>query len=381
MLQSEKIHMDWIKSKVMPSKESDFLKLKGVDYIELYVGNVPQAVHFYRTVFGFTPIAYAGLETGVRDRVSTVVEQGNIRLVLTGPLDSDSSIAEHVKLHGDGVKDIAFTVDDAAKAFEVALKRGAKPLLEPTIYENQEELVIQATISAYGDTVHSFIQRTTYDDTFFPTYKTIKNPLTSLSTGLVAIDHIAISVEQGELDQWIDFYNRVLGFHELQNEMISTDYSAMNSKVVQNSTGCIKFPILEPATGKCKSQIEEYLTFYNGSGTQHIALLSNDIVETVRALRANDVEFLPVPGIYYNTLEERIGKLDENLTMALRELQILVDLDEWGYLMQIFTKPLQNRPTLFLEIIQRQGARGFGRGNIKALFEAVEHEQIQRWNI
>ncbi len=365
------------------SQEGDFLQLKGIDYVEFYVGNARQAAHFYRTAFGFKPVAYAGLETGVRDRASFVLEQRNIRLVLTGALDPDSSIAEHVRLHGDGVKDIAFTVDDAAQAFEETVRRGAKPVMEPTVIEGQKGHVIKATIAAYGDTVHSFIQRDQYHGTFFPKYHAIKNPAPHTPTGLAAIDHIVGNVELGKMDEWVDFYNQVLGFRQLQHfsdEDISTEYSALMSKVVQNGSGRIKFPINEPAEGKRKSQIDEYLQYYRGPGAQHLALLTDDIISTVRKLRENGVEFLRTPDTYYEMLGDRVGKIDESID-ALRELGILVDRDDEGYLLQIFTKPVQDRPTVFYEIIQRKGARGFGAGNFKALFEAIEREQALRGNL
>jgi len=365
------------------SKEGDFLQLKGIDYVEFWVGNARQAAHYYRTAFGFTPVAYAGLETGVRDRASFVLEQRHIRLVLTGVLGGDSPIAEHVRLHGDGVRDIAFTVDDAAGAFRATVERGAKPIMQPTVIEGQKGSVVKATIATYGDTVHSFIQRDRYHGTFLPRYHAIKNPPSVTPTGLAAVDHIVGNVELGKMDEWVDFYNRVLGFRQLQHfsdDDISTEYSALMSKVVQNGSGRIKFPINEPAEGKRKSQIDEYLQYYGGPGAQHIALLSDDIIATVRRLRANGVEFLRTPDTYYDMLGQRVGPIDESLD-ALRELGILVDRDDEGYLLQIFTRPVQDRPTVFFEIIQRKGARGFGAGNFKALFEAIEREQELRGNL
>lgn len=361
--------------------QKDFPQLKDFDYLEFYVGNAHQAAHFYRTAFGFTPLAYSGLETGTRRSVSYVIEQRNIRLMLTSALDSNDPIAEHVKLHGDGVKDIAFTVPDAGRAFEAAVKRGARPVMEPTLIEDDDGQVIKATIATFGDTVHSLIQRRDYGGKFLPGYMPVKNPMPSpLSTHLAAVDHVAVSIEPGRLDEWVEFYNSVMGFHVSHEEDVETEYSAMNSKVVQNSTGRIKFPMVEPAQGKRKSQIEEYLAFYHGAGVQHVALLSSDIVQTVRALRAGGNEFLPTPNAYYGMLEDRVGKIEEDVD-ALREQNILVDRDEWGYLMQIFTKPLQGRPTVFMEAIQRKGARGFGSGNIKALFQALEREQAMRGNL
>jgi 4-hydroxyphenylpyruvate dioxygenase len=355
--------------------------LKGFDYIELYVGNARQAAHYYRTAFGFSPIAYAGLETGIRDRTSFVLQQNDIRLVLTAPLTPDGPIAEHVKLHGDDVRDIAFTVDNAEESFALAVEHGATPILEPTVYTDQNGSMVKATIGAFGDTVHSFIQRDGfYGGTFFPEFHVIQNPPPAVSTGLVGIDHVAIGVEAAQLDELVNFYNAVLGFHHSYTEGILTEYSSMNSKVVENKTGNIKFPIVEPAPGKRRSQIEEYLSFHRGPGAQHVALSSDNILETVRALRANGNEFLQTPDTYYSMLKDRIGELEEDVE-ELRELSILVDRDEWGYLMQIFTKPLLNRPTTFMEIIQRKRARGFGGGNIKALFEAIERDQLKRGNL
>lgn len=356
------------------------LHLKAIDHIEFYVGNARQAAHFYRTAFGFKPVAFAGLETGVRDRVSFIVEQNNIRLVLTSAILPEGQVADHIKLHGDGVKDIALTVDDTEGAFGEAVRRGARPIMEPTIIEDDERRIVKATIGAYGDTVHSFIERRSDDDRLLPGYESIKHPLPTTNTGLATIDHVAISVEPGTLNYWIDFYNNVLGFRQSHQENVFTEYSAMNSKVVQNSTALIKFPIMEPAEGKRKSQIEEYLHSNCGPGAQHIAFLTGDIVNTVKALSANGIEFLRTPGAYYDHLEERIGKIDADME-ELRELNILVDRDGWGHLLQVFTKPLQSRPTVFLEIIQRKGARGFGGGNIKALFQALEHEQALRGNL
>ncbi len=354
---------------------------RAIDYLEFYVGNAKQAAHFYRTAFGFTPIAYAGLETGVRDRVSYVLQQRNVRIVLTSALTPDGPIAEHVRQHGDGVKDIAFNVTDTVETFEAAVGNGAWPIMEPTVIEARDNLFVKAAIGAYGDTIHSFIQRDKRDGVFLPGYETITNPPAVVETGLSAIDHVAISVEKGQLANWVSFYCDVLGFHESHEENVQTEYSAMNSKVVQNPTGLIKFPMMEPADGgRRKSQIEEYLNSYGGPGAQHIALLSGDIIETVRALRANGIEFLRAPDSYYEMLEERIGELPEDLN-RLREFNILVDRDHWGYLLQVFSLPLQSRPTVFMEVIQRKGARGFGGGNIKALFKALEREQARRGNL
>jgi 4-hydroxyphenylpyruvate dioxygenase len=368
---------------VVRSQESGLLKLKYLDYVELYVGNPFQATHFFRTAVGFTPIAYAGLETKVRDRASYVVAQGKVRLVLTGGLEGSSPISEYVKIHGDSVKDVAFAVDDAEHAFEVAVSNGAQPVMEPTVFEDEDGRIVKATIAAYGETVHSFVQRGDYQGAFLPGYAPITNPAPSVSTGLIEIDHVAIGMEQGRLDEWVEFYKRVLSFHEMHEEMISTEHSSMNSKVVEDSTGQIKFPIVEPAPSavKRRSQIDEYLTYHNGPGAQHIAFLTNDILTTVRTWRENGVGFVHTPDAYYELLEGRVGKLGSQMVAALCDQRIMVDRDDWGTLMQIFSKPIQCRPTLFLEVIQRDGARGFGGGNIKALFEAVEREQALRGNI
>jgi 4-hydroxyphenylpyruvate dioxygenase len=361
----------------------DPLALNGIDYVELYVGNARQAAHFYRTAFGFTPTAYAGLETGVRDRASYVLEQRKIRLVATAPLGPEGEIAEHVRLHGDGVKDIAFSVDDARQAFVAAVARGAQPVGEPIVIEGQKGFIVKATIRAYGDTVHSFIERRNYHGTFAPRYHAIKDPPPVVPAGLAAVDHVVGNVELGRMDEWVAFYNHVLGFQQMvhfSDDDISTEYSALMSKVVADGTGRIKFPINEPAEGRRKSQIEEYLDYYRGPGAQHLALLTGDICATVRTLRANGVQFLRTPPAYYDALLGRVGQIDEDLE-ALCELGILVDRDDEGYLLQIFTRPLQDRPTVFFEIIQRKGARGFGAGNFKALFEAIEREQAERGNL
>jgi 4-hydroxyphenylpyruvate dioxygenase len=352
------------------------LQLKYIDYVELYVGNPPQAAHYYRTALGFTPIAYAGLETKVRDYASYVVAQGNIRLVLTGGLTSSSPISEHVKHHGDSVKDIAFVVEDAAHVFEMAVCHGARPVMEPTEFEDEDGVVIKATIGAYGNTVHSFVQRNNYRGIFFPQYRAITNAPACASTGLTEI-------EPGQLDEWVEFYKKVLSFHEMHAEMVATEISAMNSKVVEDSSGRIKFPMVEPAPSKRKgrSQINEYLDYHNGPGAQHIAFLTNDVVASARAWKDNGIGLVYTPDTYYEALEQRVGKIDPALMAALHECKIMVDRDDWGTLMQIFSKPLQSRPTLFLELIQRDGARGFGAGNIKALFEAVERDQALRGNI
>ena len=354
--------------------------LTGIEYLELYVGNVHQAAHFYRTAYGFTPVAVAGLETGRRDCVSVALEQNDIRLVLTGALDSQSHIAAHVGLHGDGVKDIALGVSDVREAFAALVKRGARPIMEPVVMEDEDGKVLKATVGTFGDTVHSLIQRNGYKGPFLPGYKRAREWPPVLQLQLKTIDHLAICVEMGTLDQWVDFYKRVFDFRQSHQEDVETEYSAMNSKVVQDQTGMVKLPIIEPAEGWRRSQIEEFLMFYGGAGVQHIAFSADDIIYSVRTLRNAGDEFLTPPAAYYETLKERIGEISESVN-DLRENNVLVDRDQWGYLMQIFTKPIESRPTLFLEFIQRKQARGFGGGNIRALFEAVEREQARRGNL
>lgn len=361
-------------------ESESFELLKGFDYIELYVGNARQAAHFYRTAFGFAPIAYSGLETGVRDRTSIVVQQNDITLVLTAALTPDSPVAEHVKLHGDDVKDIALSVADAELQYELAIENGAQPIMLPTVIESAEGRIKKATIAAFGDTVHSFVERGGHISTFFPGFQPINHRALTIPTGLLSIDHVALSVNPNEMDNLVEFYHRVLDFHQSFSEDIVTNYSSMNSKVVESRSGLIKFPIVEPGTGKHKSQIEEYLSFHQGPGAQHIAFSSDDIIDSIRALRANGNEFLETPGSYYDMLAGRVGDIDEDIE-ELRDLNILVDRDDWGYLMQIFTKPLLNRPTVFMEVIQRKRAKGFGSGNIKALFQAIEREQAIRGNL
>ncbi len=356
------------------------LQIKNIDYVEFYVGNASQAAHFYRMAFGFTPVAFSSLETGERERTSFVLQQNNITLIFTSALSPDSPVAEHVRIHGDSVKDIAFNVDDVPYTFQKTVRRGARPVLEPTIFEQEEGCFVKATVAAYGDTVQSFIHRQGVNQRFFPGYQSFKNPPQVIPTGLTAFDHIAVCVETHSLTDWFDFYIDVFDFHHSHQEDIKTENTAMNSGVVENSNGRVKFPIMEPAPSKHSSQIEEYLEFHHGAGAQHIALLSGDIVQTIRALRANGIDFLYTPDTYYETLEERVGKLDVD-KQSLRELGILVDQDQWGTMFQVFSKPLHGRPTAFMEIIQRKGARGFGGGNIKALFEAIEREQALRGNL
>ncbi len=362
---------------------TDFLPIQAIDHVEFYVGNAKQAAHYYRTAFGFTPKAYSGLETGVRDRVSYMLEQGQIRLVLTGALDPESPIASHVRLHGDGVKDIALRVDDCESAFRETVKRGATPVMEPTEFKDEHGVLKKATIATYGDTVHTFVERKDYHGVWAPGFQAIENPPEVKPAGVQAIDHMVGNVELGKMVTWVRFYEEVMGFTQFQtfdDKDISTEYSALMSKVMAGGKGKVKFPINEPAQGRRKSQIQEYLDFYYGPGVQHIALLTDDIISTVDVLQKNGVEFLNTPETYYDELEARVGKIDEPLD-ELRRLKILVDRDDEGYLLQIFTRPVQDRPTLFYEIIQRKGARGFGKGNFKALFEAIEREQARRGNL
>lgn len=352
-------------------------QVKKIIYIEFYVGNANQAAYYYRTVFGLPPVSSSTLETGSRERVSYMLGRADIRIAVTSAIDPDSPISEHVKLHGDSVKDIAFEVDDAVTAFEESIKHSARPVMEPTRMECDDGVVIKATVGTFGQTVHSFIQREGAGESYLPGHRPLSVSPEINAGGLKSIDHIAIGVETGKLDQWVDFYTTALGFHQSHQEDVATEYSAMKSKVVQNSNGLVKFPVMEPVAGKRRSQIEEFLSFHKGAGAQHVALLTDDIIGSVRGLRANYLDFLETPGAYYDALEERVGSLGNKLE-ALRKENILVDRDEWGLLLQIFTKPVQSRPTLFFEIVQRLGARGFGGGNIRALFEALEREQARR---
>jgi len=365
--------------KIIPGAQ-DFLPLNGTDYVELYVGNAKQAAHYYKTAFGFQDMAYAGLETGVKDKTSYVLQQDKIRLVLTSPMQPGGEINAHIANHGDGVKVIALWVDDATKAWQETTSRGAKSYMEPTRTEDENGYVVRSGIHTYGETVHIFVERSGYNGTFLPGYKPLKTEYNPIPTGLRFIDHMVGNVGWGEMNQWVDFYAKVMGFAQLisfDDKDISTDYTALMSKVMSNGNGRIKFPINEPAEGKKKSQIEEYIDFYNGAGVQHIALATDNIIATVSLLKDQGVEFLKVPQTYYDTVLDRVGKIDEDLA-PLRELGILIDRDEEGYLLQIFTKPVLDRPTMFFEIIQRKGARSFGKGNFKALFEAIEREQELR---
>lgn len=361
----------------------DAFPINGTDYIEFWVGNAKQASHYYRTAFGFQLVAYSGPETGVRDRCSYVLVQNKIRFVLTSPLGPEGVIAEHIHRHGDGVKDIAFWVDDAREAFQKAVERGAVPAREPEVLADADGEIVIAAVRTYGDTVHSMVERRSYGGPFLPGFVAVRPHYQPEPTGLLHVDHCVGNVELGQMNRWVEFYERVFGFYNMltfDDKDISTEYSALMSKVMANGNGRIKFPINEPAQGKKKSQIEEYLEFYRGPGVQHVAMETGDIVSTVRALRDRGVEFLTVPSSYYDTLLDRVGKIDEDLE-PLRELGILVDRDDEGYLLQLFTKPVQDRPTLFYEIIQRKGARSFGKGNFKALFEAIEREQALRGNL
>lgn len=365
--------------KIFPEAE-DFLPLNGTDYVELYVGNAKQAAHFYKTAFGFQSLAYSGLETGRKDSCSYVLVQDKIRLVLTTPFDPGSEITKHLAKHGDGVKVIALWVDDATKAWEETTSRGARSFMEPTEESDEHGSVIRSGIHTYGDTVHIFVERHSYKGVFLPGYEKWESEYNPPVTGLRYIDHMVGNVGWGEMNKWAEFYNKVMGFANLitfDDKDISTQYTALMSKVMTNGNGRIKFPINEPAEGLKKSQIEEYIDFYQGGGCQHIAVATNNIIETVSAMRERGVEFLYVPGSYYDTVLDRVGKIDEDL-MALKELGIMVDRDDEGYLLQIFTKPVEDRPTLFFEIIQRKGAQSFGKGNFKALFESIEEEQRRR---
>ena len=362
---------------------TDILPLNGTDHIEFYVGNAKQAAHFYQTAFGFKLVAYAGPETGMRDRASYVVVQDKVRFVLTTPLDPDSEMAQHVHLHGDGVKVLALWVDDAEKSYRETVARGAKPAIAPKTLSDEHGEVKIAAIHTYGDTIHTFVERSNYSGPFMPGYVARTTELQVEPVGLRYVDHCVGNVELGKMNDWVDFYEKVMGFNLLltfDDKDISTEYTALMSKVVSNGNGYIKFPINEPAEGKKKSQIDEYLQFYRGAGVQHIAVATNDILKTVADLRSRGVEFLYVPETYYEDLIERIGEIDEDMA-DLRKLNILVDRDDEGYLLQIFTKPVEDRPTVFYEIIQRKGAKSFGKGNFKALFEAIEREQELRGNL
>lgn len=369
-----------LKLKKEYQEAEDFLPLNGTDYVELYVGNAKQAAHFYKTAFGFQSVAYSGLETGKKDRVSYVLEQDKIRLVLTSPMLEGGPINEHINKHGDGVKNVALWVDDATKSFEETTKRGAEVAFEPYTIEDENGSVILSGIKTYGETQHIFVERKNYNGEFMPGFRKWESHYNPKPTGLKYIDHMVGNVGWGEMNKWTEFYAKVMGFAQLvsfDDKDISTDYTALMSKVMTNGNGRIKFPINEPAKGKKKSQIEEYIDFYNGAGVQHVAVATDDILKTVDELKDRGVEFLYVPETYYNDLKDRVGEIDEEIE-ELRPRGILVDRDDEGYLLQLFTKPVADRPTLFFEIIQRKGARSFGKGNFKALFEAIEREQESR---
>lgn len=363
------------------NNDTDFMPINGTDYIELYVSNAKQAAHFYKAAFGFQSLAYRGLETGSREVESYVVVQDKIRLVLTSPLVSGTEIGKHIDKHGDGVKVTALWVDDATYAYEEAMARGAEHYMYPTVEEDGSGKVVRSGIHCYGDVVHIFVERKDYNGTFLPGFQKWESEyFNPKSVGLKFVDHMVGNVEMGRMNYWVEFYEKVMGFKQIMtfdDKDISTEFTALMSKVMSNGNGRIKFPINEPAAGLKKSQVEEYLDFYEGEGVQHVAVATDDIVQTVTELRNRGIEFLQVPDTYYDELTDRVGEIDENID-ALRELGILVDRDEEGYLLQIFTKTVQARPTMFFEIIQRKGATSFGKGNFKALFEALEKEQELR---
>jgi len=361
----------------------DFFPIQRLDYVEFYVGNARQAVHYYQSGFGFNLIGYLGPETGVRDRASYLLEQGQIRFIFTSPLFPEGPIAEHVYKHGDGVRDIAFQVPDAISAHQAATERGAVSEIEPTTVRDENGSFTRAAIRAYGDTIHSIIQRSDYHPHFLPGFRPVHDTFVVKPTGIKAVDHMVANVELGKMDEWVNFYANTLGFQNtihFDDKTITTEYSALMSKVMENGNGRVKFPINEPAAGRKKSQIQEYLDYYLGPGVQHIALATADIVATVREMESRGVEFMPTPHSYYEALPERIGPIKEDYD-TLEQLSILADRDDEGYLLQIFTRPVEDRPTLFYEIIERHGARGFGAGNFKALFEAIEREQEARGNL
>ena len=362
------------------SVAEDFLPLKGTDYVELYVSNSKQAAHYYKTAFGFQDFAYKGLETGEKDIESYVVAQDKIRLVLTSPLHSDSAIGRHIDKHGDGVKVIALWVDDATDAWKQTTSRGAKSFMEPTVEEDEHGRVVRSGIHIYGEVVHIFVERKDYHGLFLPGYTAWKTDYHPTTVGLKYVDHMVGNVALGRMNHWVNFYEEVMGFRNIltfDDKDISTEYTALMSKVMSSGNGFIKFPINEPAAGKKKSQVEEYLDFYEDEGVQHLAVATDNIIDTVTKLKARGVEFLRVPSTYYDTILDRVGTIDEDLA-PLKELGILIDRDDEGYLLQLFTKPVQSRPTMFFEIIQRKGAKSFGKGNFKALFEAIEREQELR---
>lgn len=358
----------------------DFLELWGTDHVEIYVGNAKQSAYYFKTAFGFQEVAYAGLETGLSDRTSYVLQQDKIRLVITSSMVKDGDINRHLNEHGDGVKFVALWVPDAAKAFNETTKRGAKPFQEPKVMEDANGRVVTSGIYTYGETVHMFVERNDYDGPFLPGYIARSPKYQPSTVGLKYIDHMVGNVDWGQMNTWVKFYAEVMGFSQIisfDDKDISTEYTALMSKVMSNGNGRIKFPINEPAEGKKRSQIEEYINFYNGAGVQHLALATDNIIHTIHELRERGVEFLDVPDTYYDDLKDRVGAIDEDMNV-LKRYKILVDRDDEGYLLQLFTKPLMDRPTVFIEIIQRKGATSFGKGNFKALFEAIEREQEHR---
>ena len=365
----------------MIQTQDDYLKIRGTDHVEFYVGNAKQAAYYYAHAFGFAIVAYGGMETGLRDRASYVLQQGKVRFVLTASLGPEGPIAEHVHFHGDGVRDIALDVEDVDRAWKGTTERGARSIMEPHDVKDENGVIRRAAIATYGDTIHSFIDRTRYKGPFLPGYKA--TGAKAAAGPLLYVDHMVGNVPLGDMNRYVAYYRDVMGFSQWQHfdeKDISTEYSALMSKVMADGSGRIKFPINEPAEGKRKSQIEEYLEYYRGPGVQHIALATADIIETVARLRDSGVSFLTVPRAYYDHLPERVGTIDENIE-TLAGLGILVDRDEEGYLLQLFTKPVEDRPTVFYEVIQRKGSRGFGKGNFKALFEAIEREQALRGNL
>jgi 4-hydroxyphenylpyruvate dioxygenase len=378
-----------METKTAPGKkeqriEEDFLPLEGTDYVEFWVGNAKQAAHFYISAFGFQPLAYSGPETGDREKVSYAVRQNKLTFVLTTPLRANNAIADHIYKHGDGVRSLSLRVPDASKAWQETTARGAKSYMEPKRMKDEQGEVVMSGIHTYGDTIHLFIERKNYQGPFMPGYRAWRNPhFRTNDTGLLYVDHCVGNVGWNQMNPWVRFYEEVMGFRNIlsfDDEDISTEYSALMSKVMSSGNGFVKFPINEPAEGKKKSQVEEYLDFYDGEGVQHVAMATDDIVKTVRDLMSRGVEFLRVPTTYYDDLLDRVGKIDEDLA-PLKELGILVDRDNEGYLLQLFSKPVEDRPTLFFEIIQRKGAKSFGKGNFKALFEAIEREQDARGNL
>lgn len=371
------------KSRSGTETSDDFLPINGTDHIEFYCGNAKQSAYYYQSTWGYELVAYAGPETGLRDRASYVLQQNKIRLVLTSALYPDHEITHHQVKHGDGVKVLALWVDDARKAFEETTKRGGVAVMKPEVFKDEDSEVVISAIQTYGDTIHKFVERKNYRGAFLPGYQHRKSNVPVKPVGLQVVDHCVGNVELGQMNRWVKFYEDVMGFKLLitfDDKDISTEYSALMSKVVANGSGYIKFPINEPAKGRKKSQIEEYVEFYKGAGVQHIAVLTHDIISTVTELRARGVEFLHVPDNYYEDVWDRVGKINED-TEAVRRLNILVDRDDEGYLLQLFTKPVQDRPTVFYEIIQRCGAKSFGKGNFKALFESIEREQERRGNL